>query len=82
MIIIHAITQYYPVIGRIERAVQRIAEEQARLGHEVHVVTSTYGTEKRLKEEVMNNVYIHRLKTLRLYYPDLTVMREVPEDHS
>jgi len=62
MIIIHIVTQYYPVIGGIERVVQRIAEEQAKLGHEVHVITSRYGAKGRPKEEIINGVYVIELR--------------------
>ena len=78
MIIVHVHHTFYPVIGGLERVVQRIAEEQARLGHEVHVVTSWYGAHNRPREEISNNVYIHRIKAWRPGYPDLTIPREFP----
>lgn len=76
MIITHVIHSYYPFIGGLERAVQYLAEEQARLKHEVHVVTSTYGAKERPKEEIINNVHIHRVKSIRFRFPHLTVPLE------
>jgi len=78
MKIVHIYHHYYPVIGGLERAVQSLAEELARLGHEVHVVTSKYGAEDRPKEEIINNVFIHRVKALRAGFPDLTYPFEYP----
>jgi len=72
MRIIHVYRQYWPVIGGLENVVKALAESMARLGHEVHVVVSTYGAEGRLKEEMRNDVYVHRVKAVRLRYPDLT----------
>jgi len=80
MIVVHVNHTFYPVIGGLERAVQRLAEAQARLGHEVHVVTSTYGACGRPREERIGNAYVHRVKALKLGYPDLTVPLEVPRD--
>jgi glycosyltransferase involved in cell wall biosynthesis len=80
MKIVHVSHHYYPVIGGLERAVQSLAIELARLGHEVHVVTSKYGAEDRPREEVINSVYVHRVKALRLYYPDLTYPLEYPKN--
>jgi len=79
MKIIHVYHYYPPVIGGLERAVQNLAEEQARMGHEVHVITSRFGVEKRPKEEVVNGVYVHRVKALRLHFPDLTYPLEYRE---
>jgi len=80
MRIVHVHHTFYPVIGGMERVVQKLAEEQAKLDHEVHVVASTYGAEDRPKEEEVNGVYIHRIKAVRLRYPDLTIPRETPKD--
>lgn len=78
MMIIHVYHHYYPVVGGLERAVQKVAEEQAKLGHEVHVLTSMCKGVPR--DEIINNVYIHRIKTKRLLYPDLTIPREDPKE--
>jgi glycosyltransferase involved in cell wall biosynthesis len=78
--IIHIFHSYYPSIGGIERAMQSIAKELVKFGHEVHVITSRFGAEDRPKEEVMEGVHIHRIKALRLHYPDLTIPIEVPRE--
>lgn len=78
MFIVHIYHHYWPFIGGMERAVQGIAENQAMLGHEIHVITSTYGAQQRPTEEVVNNVYIHRVKPWRLHYPDLTIPKIMP----
>jgi len=58
--------------------IKALAEGMAKLGHEVHVVTSTYGAGSRPKEEVIDSVYVHRVKAVRLRYPDLTYPLEYP----
>jgi len=78
MKIVHVHHHYYPVVGGLERAVQSLAEELAKLGHEVHVIASRYGAEDRSKEEIINNVFIHRVKALRTGFPDLTYPFEYP----
>ena len=80
MIIVHVHHTFYPVIGGLERVVQKLAETQVKLGHEVHVVTSTHGAGGRPREERIGDIYVHRVKALKLYYPDLTVPLEVPRD--
>ena len=78
MKIIHVHHHYWPVVGGLENVVKALAEGMAKLGHEVHVVTSTYGAGSRPREEVINGVHIHRVKSIRLGYPDLTYPLEVP----
>jgi glycosyltransferase involved in cell wall biosynthesis len=78
MRIVHVIHSYWPLVGGIENVVKALAEGMARLGHEVHVVTSTYGAEGRPREEEVNGVWIHRVKSVRLGYPDLTCPIEHP----
>jgi len=80
MLIVHVSTYYYPSLGGLERAVQKLAEAQARLGHEVHVVTSTYGAGGRPREERIGDIYVHRVRALKLHYPDLTMPLEIPRD--
>ncbi|MEZ0346062.1 MAG: glycosyltransferase family 4 protein [Infirmifilum sp.] len=80
MFIVHIHQTYWPVLGGCEIAIQRISEELVRLGHEVHVVTSIYGSMGRPKEEVVNGIYMHRLRAWRLRYPDLTMPKEIPVD--
>jgi len=79
MKIVHVHHHYYPVIGGLEGAVQSLAEELAKMGHEVHVITSRFGAEDRPKEEVINGIYVHRVKALRLLFPDLTYPLEYAE---
>jgi len=80
MRIAHIFHNYYPVIGGMERAIQRLAEEQAKMGHEVHVITSIHGAGDRPREEELNGVSVHRVRSWRLRYPDLTMPKEIPED--
>ncbi|MEM2622888.1 MAG: glycosyltransferase family 4 protein, partial [Candidatus Nezhaarchaeales archaeon] len=79
MKIVHTYHSYYPVIGGLEKVIQKLAEEQAKLGHEVHVITSYSSAKDSPAEEELNNVYVHRVKALRLYYPDLTIPRDFNE---
>jgi glycosyltransferase involved in cell wall biosynthesis len=79
MKVVHVITHYHPIIGGLERAVQSLAEELAKMSHEVHVITSRFGAENRPKEEVINGVYVHRVKALRLRFADLTYPLEYAE---
>jgi glycosyltransferase involved in cell wall biosynthesis len=78
--IVHIHHHYWPVIGGLERAVQSIAEELVKLGHEVHVVTSRYDAKSKPEEEIVNNVFIHRVMAMRVNFPDLTYPLEYPEE--
>jgi len=80
MKIVHIHHHYWPVIGGLENVVKALAEGMAKLGHEVHVITSTYGAQDRPREEEINGVHIHRVKSIRLGYPDLTYSLEYPID--
>jgi len=80
MRIVHIHHHYWPVIGGLENVVKALAEGMAKLGHEVHVITSAYGAQDRPREEEMNGVHIHRVKSIRLGYPDLTYPLEYPID--
>jgi len=80
MKIVHVFHNYYPVVGGLERAVQSLAEELAKMGHEVHVITSRLSAGNRPKEEVVNGVYVHRVKALKPYFPDLTYPLEYVEN--
>jgi glycosyltransferase involved in cell wall biosynthesis len=80
MKIIHIHHHYWPVIGGLENVVKALTEGMAKLGHEVHVTTSTYGAEGRPREEVVNGVHVHRVRSVRLGYPDLTYPLEYPSD--
>ena len=63
---VHVWHHYRPVVSGLENVVKSLAEGMAKLGHEVHVVTSTYGAKGRPREEVMKDVYVHRVKAVRL----------------
>jgi len=78
MRIVHVIHHYWPFIGGIENVVKALAEGMVKLGHEVHVVASRYGAEGRPREEVVNGVHVHRVRSVRLGYPDLTYPLEYP----
>jgi glycosyltransferase involved in cell wall biosynthesis len=80
MKIVHIHHHYWPVIGGLENVVKALAEGMAKLGHEVHVITSRYGAEGRPKEEVVNGVHVHRVRSVRLGYPDLTYPLDYPID--
>jgi len=80
MIIVHIHRTAWPVLGGVERAIQRICEELIKIGHEVHIVTSAYGVRNRVKCEEFNGIHIHRVKALTLHFPDLTIPREIPRD--
>jgi len=74
--IVHVHHHYWPVIGGLENAVRALAEGMAKLGHEVHVVASSYSGGK--PKEEMNGVRVHRVKSARLHYPDLTYPLSYP----
>jgi glycosyltransferase involved in cell wall biosynthesis len=78
MRIVHVVHSYFPKIGGIERAVQYLAEEQARLGHDVTVITSNIDVADSPKEETINEVKVVRLKSRRPLYNDLTIPLEEP----
>lgn len=73
MKIVQVIHSYYPKIGGIESAVQHLAEEQAKLGHEVTVVTAIFGENNVPRYEILNGVKIIRLKSIKLFYNDLII---------
>ncbi len=72
MKIAHIFHSYYPNPGGMERVVQRLAGEQSREGYEVHIITSMLGAQIRPREESVDGVCVHRVKTFRLRYPDLS----------
>ena len=57
------IDNWRPIVGGAEVQAQRLAEELARRGHEVQVLTARWGAWPR--EEVMGGVRVRRLSTLR-----------------
>jgi len=80
MLIVHVFHHYYPFVGGMERVVQGLSEAQARLDHEVHVITSTYSVQQEPIYEVLNDVHIQRVKSWRLHYPDLTIPKFIPTE--
>ena len=75
--IVHVTQHYYPNIGGIETVVRNIAEEQARQGDDVYVVTRGANH----LEETLNDVRIHRIRGVSIAgQPDLTVPLEIPVD--
>ena len=80
MMIVHVHHTFYPVLGGLERAVYSISKELVKLGHEVHVVTSTYGARDSPRYEEIDGIHVHRLRALTLGFPDLTIPREIPRD--
>ena len=80
MKIVHVFHHYWPVVGGLENVIKALAEDMAKLGHEAHVITSTHGAEGRPREEVVNGVHVHRVRSTRLGYPDLTYPLEYPID--
>ncbi|ADL19087.1 glycosyl transferase group 1 [Acidilobus saccharovorans 345-15] len=78
MRIVHVVHSYWPAAGGIENVVRALAEGMASRGHEVHVVTAAYGG--RPREEVVNGVHVHRAKSIRLGFPDLTYPLYVPRE--
>jgi len=80
MKIIHIHHHYWPVIGGLENVVKALAEGMVKLGHEVHVITSNYGTTNKPSEEEINGVHVHRIRSMRLGYPDLTYPLDYPTE--
>ena len=65
-----------PNSGGIEVAISKLAEMQVARGHEVHVVTAKRGSAPG--EQIVNGVHVHRVRSLELLYPDLTIPLDVP----
>jgi len=80
MKIMHVHHTFHPVLGGVERAIQKICEELVKLGHEVHVITSTYSMHNMPRHEELNDIHIHRVKAWTLHFPDLTIPREMPRE--
>ncbi|MGC9113334.1 glycosyltransferase [Acidilobus sp.] len=76
MRIVHVFHSYFPAKGGMENVIKALAEGTASRGHEVHVVTGAYSG--RPAEEVVNGVRVHRVRSLRLGFPDLTYPLCVP----
>lgn len=78
MIIVHVVTHYYPILGGLERVVYYIAKEQAKVGHEIHIITSANPLLKQ-KNEITEGIHVHRVKTRSLGIPDLILPLEFPQ---
>ena len=59
---------------------QGLAEGQAKIGHEVEVLTSNCLKKNQASVEILNAVTIHRINSRRLRYPDLTFPKSIPLD--
>jgi len=79
MKLVYISTLFFPFVGGLEIAVQKVAEEQAKLGHEVTVVTSNAYAEDRPKVE-KDLITVIRVKSWKDPYPYLIVPREIPKD--
>ena len=81
MKIVHVSHSFYPAIGGIENVVRSLAREQAKLGHDVSVITSKLGSSHHSKEqEEIDGVEIHRLDSRTFHLPDLTMPKRIPHD--
>ncbi len=79
MIVVHVHHSFHPVKGGIENVVYNMALGQARQGHEVHVITTRLrGTKKY--EVIEDLVHVHRLRSARLLYRDLSLPLERPRE--
>lgn len=64
MKIAHVCPFYTPAIGGVKQVVEELAKRQAAMDHEVHVFTSDWDKEKRIKkkEETIDGIKVHRCK--------------------
>jgi glycosyltransferase involved in cell wall biosynthesis len=64
MKIAHVCPFYTPAIGGVKQVVEELAKNQIKNGNEVHVYTSDWDKEKRvkIKDEIIEGVHIHRCK--------------------
>ena len=62
MKIAHVCPFYTPAIGGVKQVVYELAQRQLKEGHEVHVYTSDWDKNKRIKkkEEILEGVHVHR----------------------
>jgi glycosyltransferase involved in cell wall biosynthesis len=62
MKIAHVCPFYDPAIGGVRQVVEELAKRQVAEGHEVHIFTSDWDKEKRIKTpyEVKSGIHIHR----------------------
>ena len=66
MKIAHICPFYIPAICGVKQVVEELAKRQVKLGHEVHVFTSDWDKNKKIKkkEEVLDGINIHRCNSL------------------
>ena len=76
---VHVSTLFAPFVGGLEIAAQKVAEEMAKLSHEVCVVTSDSYAEDRPRVE-KDLITVVRVKSWKNPYPYLIVPREIPRD--
>ena len=77
MIIVHVHHSFHPIKGGIENVVYNMALGQARQGHEVHVITTRLWGAKKY-EVIEDMVHVHRVRSARLVYRDLSIPLEKP----
>ena len=66
MKIAHLTPSYSPHIGGMERCVESLAGEQARMGHDVSVFTGVYSSLSKSSRAGDLGVNVHRLRSLRV----------------
>jgi len=66
MKIVHICPFYTPAIGGVKQVVEELAKRQIEQGHEVHVFTSDWDKERRIKNnyEIIEGVHVHRFRHL------------------
>lgn len=66
MRIAHVNMFYLPTLGGVEQVIYELAQRQVKEGHEVHVFCCDSDKNKqiKIKEEVLEGVYVHRLPYL------------------
>jgi len=79
MRIAHISTLYHPFVGGLEFAVQQVAEEQVKLGHEVLVITSDASGAPR-GIETINGVTIVRVRSVKSKYPYFITPKDFPRE--
>ncbi|MCH7568288.1 MAG: glycosyltransferase family 4 protein [Nanoarchaeota archaeon] len=64
MKIAHVCPFYTPAIGGVKQVVEELAKRQLAAGNEVHIFTSDWDKERRVKkkEEIIDGIYVHRCK--------------------
>lgn len=62
--IAHVCPYYEPAICGVKQVVKEIAARQAKLGNDVHIFTSNWDKEKRIKKrfEIIDNIKVHRCR--------------------